>query len=78
MKTYRVYSSHCGDAPTSELWHCKNDKEALEKFRKDCARPDNAWDDLRIERIDVVEKVTSLAHGHGKDINVYEKNVKDV
>ncbi len=67
---YRVYSSHCGDAPTHETWMCKDDAEALAKFKKTCKDPSNAWDNLRIERIDVVEETTVLAYGHAKSVNV--------
>ena len=74
MKRYRVYSSHCGDPPTHEYWNCKTDAEALEKFRKICQHPDKAWDDLRIEGIDVEEQTTTLAYGHADGVNIINQS----
>lgn len=57
---YRLYYSHCGDAPTESISHFDSDKEAREYLEKERKHPSNAWDHITMERIDVEEKTTPI------------------
>lgn len=57
---YRIYKSHCGDAPTSETFRCDSDDEALAELVRRRNHPHYAWDKLWMERIDVEEQTTRL------------------
>lgn len=57
---YRIYYSHCGDAPTSDIREFKSDDEAIKKLDELRNNPHYGFDKLWMERIDIEEKTTRL------------------
>jgi hypothetical protein len=61
-KTYRIYASR-HDVPEEVVARIETEKpmQAVKKFKEICRSPSHAWDDLRMERVEVVERVTTIA-----------------
>jgi hypothetical protein len=57
---YRIYYSHCGDAPTSEIFESENDQTAIQELERRRNDPSNGMDKLWMQRIDVEERVTHI------------------
>ncbi|GEM_PF-6171986 len=61
-KKYRVYADRW-DVPETVCgtFTASSDKEAIERFKEITRQKSHSWDDLRLERVDVVERVKHIA-----------------
>lgn len=59
---YRVYYSHCGDAPTTDIFNAETDELAIKEFDRRRSDPHNGMDHMWMVRIDVEEQTTFMKH----------------
>jgi hypothetical protein len=65
---YRVEYSRWDCQIQASDFDAENDQAAKEHFEKGyCERSWYDWDDLRLIRVDVVEKTTNLGYRHSKE-----------
>lgn len=57
---YRIYYSHCGDAPTHEDFTALSDKEAIEELERRRRIPEYGMDELYMDRVEVEEKLVRV------------------
>jgi len=59
---YRIYSKRFDTDETKEEFEAESDEAAIKKFDEKSAHPWNAWEDMKMVRIDQVEKLTKIKH----------------
>lgn len=58
---YKIWYSHCGDAPeVYSTFYANSDAEAQKKLKKCKQDPSNGYGELWMDRIDVEEKTTRI------------------
>jgi hypothetical protein len=59
---YRIYYKRFDTDETCSEFDAVSDEAASQEFDRRSADPANAWDDMKLVRVDQVEKVTKIKH----------------